>query len=450
MGKLKEKDLKYIWHPCSQMKDYEEFPPIVVERGEGLYLVDKEGNRYLDAISSWWVNLFGHNNLRINKIIKEQVDKLEHVIFADFTHEPAVELAERIINLTPERLKKVFFANDGSSAVEIALKLCYQYYQQSGRPEKKKIAALSNSYHGESLGALSVCNLGRYKEKFSDLLMDTIKLPGPKCYPCRYNKDRNTCQADCFAEAEMLLKERQREIAAVIIEPIVQGAAGMNIYPPLYLQKLRKLCDESYILLVADEIAVGFGRTGRMFACEHAGISPDLMTLSKGITSGYLPLSLVLMSDEMYDCFYDDYNKGNSFLHSHSYSGNTLACAVACETLNIFKDEQVLKRNIKKSKMMKSLIEKHLLNLPYIGDFRHIGMIGAVELVKDKVTGQSFNPQERVAYNIYKLAMKLGVIIRPLGDVIYFMPPYIIEEEEIESMIETTREALELFFKNYS
>ncbi|QIB27735.1 adenosylmethionine--8-amino-7-oxononanoate transaminase [Caloranaerobacter azorensis] len=446
MNSLQIKDLRYIWHPCSQMKDYEDFPPIIIERGEGVFLYDTEGKRYLDAISSWWVNLFGHNNKRINRAIKNQIKKLEHVIFANFSHKPAIELAERIVNITPEGLNKVFFADNGSSAIEVALKLSFQYFQQIGKIKKTKFAAITNAYHGETLGALSVGNIDLYSKIYKPLLLNTFKVEGPDCYRCKYNLSRRTCSAECFEHMERTIIENHEEIAGVVIEPMVQGAAGMKIYSPVYLKKLRKICDEYDIHLIADEIAVGFGRTGKMFACEHAGISPDIMCLSKGLTAGYLPLSLTLMTDKIYEAFYDEYTTLKAFLHSHSYTGNPISCAVACETLNIFEEESIIEKNEIKSELINEKVKELLLDIPYVGEFRQIGMIGAIELVKDKDTKESFDWRERVGYKIYKIALKYGVLLRPLGNVIYFMPPYVINDEQIELMVNVARKSIKEYF----
>ena len=450
MKELQDKDLKYIWHPCSQMKDYEKFPPIVIEKGKGVYLKDVNGKTYLDAVSSWWVNLFGHSNQRINDALYNQANTLEHVIFANFTHKPAIELCERIISISPNRLEKVFFGDNGSSAIEIALKLSFQYHQQIGKGKKTKFVNISDAYHGETIGALSVGDMDLYSKIYKPILIDSIKVEGPDCFRCKFNKDRKTCDAECFIFMEDKIKEIHDEVSAIIIEPIVQCAAGMKIYSPKYLIKLREICDKYDINLIADEIAVGFGRTGKMFASEHSNISPDIMCLSKGLTAGYMPLSLVLMSDKMYYAFYDDYNKMKAFLHSHSYSGNPLGCSVALETLKIFEDENIIEKNKIKSDYLRKKVQSVLSSIPNLGEYRQIGMIGAIELVKDKITKEPFESERRVGYNIYKKALEKGVLLRALGNIIYFMPPYVITEEEIDFMVEVARDSIIEYFNENS
>lgn len=448
MRNLQEKDLKYIWHPCSQMKDYEDFPPIIIKKGKGAYLEDVSGKKYLDAVSSWWVNLFGHSNKRINEALYRQANKLEHTIFANFSHEPAIELSKRIVNLLPKGLNKVFFGDNGSSAVEIALKLSFQYHQQIGKPKKTRFIALTDAYHGETLGALSVGGVDLYNQIYKPLLINIIRSKGPDCYRCKFNKHRDSCNAECFSSIEKDVLKKHEEVSAIIIEPLVQCAAGMKIYPPIYLKKLRKLCDKYDINLIADEIAVGFGRTGKMFACEHANIAPDIICLSKGLTAGYMPLSLVVMTDEIYNAFYDDYSTMKAFLHSHSYSGNPLGCAVAIECLNIFEDEKILEQNSQKQCYLMNLAKKELLDIPEVGEYRQIGMIGAIELVKDKKTKKPFEPEKRVGYSIYKKALKKGVLLRPLGNIIYFMPPYIVKNKDIDLMVKACKDSVREYFKN--
>ena len=445
---LQKKDLDNIWHPCSQMKDYETFPPIIIEKGKGIYLYDIDGKHYIDAISSWWVNIFGHNNQRINNALKKQVDSLEHVIFSNFSHKPAIELSEKILEVAPKGLSKIFFGDNGSSAVEISLKLSFQYHKQLGYKNKTKFISLKNGYHGETLGALSVSKTPLYSSIYNEILLSTIEVDSPDCYRCPYYKNRETCNTECFIKMENTIKEQHENITAVIIEPMVQCASGMKIYPKEYLEKLRELTKKYNINLIADEIAVGFGRTGKFFGVDHPNITPDIMCVSKGLTGGYLPLSLAITTNEIYDVFYDDYEKLKSFLHSHSYSGNPLACSVAIETLNIFKDENTIEKLKHKSEYLKNSVEKHFENLDYVGEIRSIGMICAVELVKDKKNKTSFNFKDRIGYQIYKIALENSLLLRPLGDVLYFMPPYVISDKEIDTMVEIAKFSYNKFFNN--
>lgn len=439
---LVEKDLKYIWHPCSQMKDYETFKPIVIEKGKGINLYDIEGNQYIDAISSWWCNLFGHANERINNAINNQVNDLEHVIFANFTHTPAIELCERIIKISPDRLSKVFFTDNGSASVECALKMSFQYHAQVGNTSKTKFVAITDAYHGETIGALSVGDLDLYSKVYKPIMLDTARVEGPDCYRCKFNKKRETCNAECFVYMKEYINKNHEEVASIIIEPMVQGAAGMKIYSPIYLKKLRLLCDKFDIHLIADEIAVGFGRTGKMFACEHADISPDFMCLSKGLTAGYVPMALVLTTDKIYNAFYDDYNTYKAFMHSHTYSGNPIGCSIANEVLNIFEDENILVENEKKAKKFNEKIIENLNEHKNIGEIRSIGLINAIELVKDKANKEMFDSDLRIGYQIYKIALKKGVLLRPLGNILYFNPPYVITEEDMDKMVNVCKECI--------
>lgn len=449
LNNYQEKDLKYIWHPCSQMKDYETLPPIVIERGKGAYLYDLDGNSYLDCISSWWTNTLGHSNDRLNKAIAKQISSLEHAIFANFTNIPAIELAEKLVKLTPEGLNKVFFADNGSSAIEIALKMSFQYYQQKGFTKKTKFATITEGYHGETLAALSVGDLDLYSQIYKPLLLNTLKAESPDCYRCKFNENRESCSAPCFSFVEKLIEENHEEICAFIVEPLVQAAAGMKIYPPIYLKKLRDLCTKYNIHLILDEIAVGFGRTGEMFACNHANISPDIICLSKAITAGYMPLSTVLTTDEIYNCFYSDYAEMKGFFHSHTYCGNAMASAVALENLKILEEENILLKNKEKAKYLKEKVNEIFKDDPWVGEIRQIGLITAIELVKNKESKEGFPWEKRVGYEIYKIALKKGLLLRPLGNVIYFNPPYIIEKEDIDFMVKTAKESIDNYRNNF-
>ncbi len=423
---MMQKDLDYIWHPCTQMKDHETLPIIPIKSAKGIYLYDFDGNRYIDAISSWWVNLFGHSNEYINSKLKEQTEKLEHVLLAGFTHEGAVELAQRVVKITPKGLEKIFFADNGSSAIEVALKMSYHYHKNQGN-KKHIFLSLTNSYHGETIGALSVGAVKLYKDTYKPLLISNMQTPVP-------TDDTIESAKEALKELEEILQKHGKYISAFIVEPLIQGAGGMHFYHPYYLQEARKLTKEYNIHLIADEIMTGFGRSGTMFAVEQAKITPDFMALSKGLTGGYMPLSLIVTTNEIYSAFYCDYIEYKAFLHSHSYTGNPLACSCALATLDIFENKPILQNNIKKSKLMEHLLQK-FKSLPNVKSTRVKGMIGAITLIDYPI-------EKRVGLEVYKYGLKNGVLLRPLGNVIYFMPPYIIEEKEIEYMIDTAYQAI--------
>lgn len=434
------RDLAHVWHPCSQMKDYEDFPPVVVERGEGAWLVAEDGMRYLDAVSSWWTNLHGHGNPRIAAAIARQAATLEHVIFANFTHRPAIRLAEELCALLPPGLGRVFFADNGSAAVEVALKMSFQYHQQRGDVRRRRFASLAGAYHGETLGALATGDLDLYSAVFRPLMMDTLRVPGPDCFRCPVGKTRDTCAAECFGPMERALEDHGETLCAVIVEPLVQCAAGMRIYPPVYLRRLREATARRGVHLVADEIAVGFGRTGKMFALEHAGVVPDLVCLSKGITGGFLPLSAVVTNEEIYRAFYGDYVELKAFMHSHSYTGNPIACAAALENLAIFREEGVLARVAARGAALARLAREAFADLDFVGEYRQLGLVGAVELVEDRAARRGFDWRLRVGYRAYRRALERGVLLRPLGNVLYFMPPYCVTEAELGRMVEVARD----------
>lgn len=427
----RERDLKHVWHPCTQMKDYEFLPLIPLKHAKGVYLYDFEGNRYLDSISSWWVNLFGHSNDYINSKIKEQCDSLEHVILTGFTHEPIIHLSERLVHLTNHKLTRCFYAENGSSAVEIALKMSYHYFKNQGK-EKTLFVSLSNSYHGETMGALGVSDVGLYKKTYSPILLHSTHSPVPK--------DRTEEAALEAAETlKKLFEEKSEEISALIVEPLLQCAGLMHMYHPRFLIEARALCDAYGIHLILDEIATGFGRTGTLFAHEQAGITGDFLCLSKGLTGGYLPLAAVLTNDTVYEAFYDDYAKMRAFLHSHSYTGNALGCAAANATLDIFENESVMEKNIDKAAYMHRKLQ-NFRDLPNVKEVRQIGMVVAVEL-------QGYAFEERVGIQIYKKALEKGIYIRPLSHVVYFMPPYVIMPEEIDTMMDVALEAVKSVIK---
>jgi adenosylmethionine-8-amino-7-oxononanoate aminotransferase len=419
------RSLAAIWHPCTQMKHHERFPLVPVARAEGPWLIDFEGRRYLDAVSSWWVNLFGHGNPQINAALREQLDTLEHVMLAGFTHEPAVELAERLAGIAPGGLGHAFFASDGASATEIALKMAFHYWSNRGRRGKSRFVALQGGYHGETIGALAVTDVAIFRDAYAPLVRNGIVAP----FPARDVDDHHFGGRNGAVRAadalERILAERHGEIAALIVEPLVQGASGMRFYHPEYLRRARALCDRYEVLLIADEIMTGFGRTGTMFACEQAHIAPDLLCLSKGITGGYLPLSCVLSSDAVYAAFYDD-DASRAFLHSHSYTGNALACRAALAVLDIFARDAVLAVNQGKAARFFARAAP-LAHHPRVRDFRHLGMIWAFEV-------ESTDPA--FAQKAFQLALHHGVLLRPIGRTVYFMPPYVIDDAQFAMMVE--------------
>lgn len=446
---LIEKDFKYVWHPFTQMKDSVLDPPILIERAKGVYLYDSEGKAYIDGVSSWWVNTLGHSNDRLNKALKEQADTMEHVIFSGFTHKNAIELAEKLIGLISKNapnLTKVFYSDNGSTAVEVALKMAYQYQVQTGKPEKSKFIAFENSYHGDTLGAVSVGGVDLYHKIYKPLLFEIFQAKSPYCYRCPASRQKETCDCECLKSCEEFLQENAEKTAGVIIEPLAQCAGGMIIYPPKVLKRLRELCDKFGVLLILDEVATGFYRTGKLFAFEHTGngencIQPDIVCAAKGITAGYMPLSVTIASQKIYDAFYDDYETMKTFFHGHSYTANPLATRVAVENLKILEEMDAAGVVGEKSAILTAELEK-FRELKHVGDVRSIGMIGAVELVKDKSTKTPFPFEQRIGYKIYKRALELGAVLRPLGDVVYFLPPYIITNDELKKLTDIAYTAI--------
>ncbi len=436
------RDLAVVWHPCTQMQDHERLPLIPIARGEGVWLHDFDGRRYLDGISSWWVNLFGHANPRINTAITEQLGRLEHVLLAGFTHAPVLELSEALVRLLPQGLSRCFYADNGSAAVEVAVKMSFHYWRNLGRPRKQRFVTLSNSYHGETLGALAVGDVELYKNVYQPLLMDVITVPSPDCHLREPGESPESHSRRMFAEMERALAENADEIAAVIVEPLVQCAGSMRMYDPIYLTMLREACDRHGVLLIADEIAVGFGRTGTLFACEQAGIRPDFICLSKGLTGGYLPLSVVATTEPVYAAFYDDYVNLTAFLHSHSYTGNPLACAAALATLGIFRDDDVIARNRALIARLGEAVAP-LADHARVAEVRQTGMIAAIEFVKDRRTGERYDWRERRGLRAYEYALAQGALLRPIGNVIYLMPPYVIEPDQIDWLAGVARGAVD-------
>jgi adenosylmethionine-8-amino-7-oxononanoate aminotransferase len=434
------RDLDVLWHPCTQMAEHPDTLPLIpIRRGSGVWLEDMQGKRYLDAISSWWTNLFGHGEPRIAAAIGKQANELEHVIFAGFSHQPGLQLAERLCALAPSGLNRVFYADNGSAAVEIALKMSFQSFANRGLAGKTRFMALSNSYHGETLGALSMADIPLYRSVYSPLLLQPIFAPSPDAFLKQDGESNADCARRAARELQRLLEQHHHELCALILEPLVQCAGGMRMYDALYLKLARQLCDQYGIHLIADEIAVGFGRTGTLFACEQAGISPDFLCLSKGLTGGFLPMSAVLTTEAVFACFLSE-QRARGFLHSHSYTGNPLGCAAALASLAIFESDQILARNRQTAARI-SVYAESLRAHPNVRDVRQTGMIMAIELGQDKA--HDFAPEQRRGLRAYRASLQHGALLRPLGDTLYWMPPYCITEAELDFLASATDAAIE-------
>jgi adenosylmethionine-8-amino-7-oxononanoate aminotransferase len=442
-AELVARDLAHVWHPCTQMREHTAQMPLVpIVRGDGAWLVDADGRRYLDGISSWWSNLFGHAEPRIASAIAGQASTLNHVMLAGFSHEPALQLAEELVRIAPPGLTRVSYASDGASAVEIALKMSFHYWRNTGQPGRGRFIALAHAYHGETLGALSVSDLPLYRAVYGPLLFDPIVAPSPDWMDAEPGESPDDVARRRLGDLHDLLARHARQTCAVIIEPLVQCSGGMRMHAPSYLSGLRELCDEFDVHLIADEIAVGFGRTGTMFACEQAGIAPDFLCLSKGLTGGALPLSAVLTTDKVYEAFLGDYAANNAFLHSHTFSGNPVACAAALASLAIFRDEPVLERNRALAAHLARRLDP-LRDHPHAAHLRRTGWIAAFDLVEDKAPRTPYPAAERRGLRFYRHALARGVLLRPLGDTVYFMPPYCIDEGDIDRMVDVAIEAVD-------
>ncbi len=439
--RLKEWDKAYIWHPFTQMKDWLESDPLIIERGEGVYLIDIYGKRYIDGVSSLWCNVHGHRHPLIDRAIKEQMERIAHSTFLGLSNPAAIQLARKLLQIAPKGLGKVFYSDNGATAVEVALKMAFQYWHNRGQRERTKFIALKRAYHGDTIGAMSVGGIPIYTETFKPLLFPVLKVEAPYCYRCPLKKRYPGCDLACTEDLERTLKEHAEQCAALIIEPIVQGAAGMIVQPPGFLRRVWELCRKHGILMIADEVATGFGRTGRMFACEHEGITPDLMCVAKGITGGYLPLAATLVTDEIYEAFLGEYHEFKAFFHGHTYTANPLACSAALASLEVFEKERTLERLGPKIQYLERELER-FWEIEAVGDIRQKGFMVGIELVEDPDTKKPFPPEEKVGQRVVLEARKRGVIIRPLGDVIVLMPPLAIEQWELGLLIEAVYESI--------
>ncbi|OGS21511.1 MAG: adenosylmethionine--8-amino-7-oxononanoate transaminase [Elusimicrobia bacterium RIFOXYA2_FULL_40_6] len=443
---LNKWDKKYIWHPFTQMKDYEKEEPIIIEEGKGSYIKDTDGKWYIDGVSSLWVNVHGHRKKELDEAVKKQLSKIAHSTLLGLGNTPSIELAKKLIELAPKGsqngLRKVFYSDSGSTAVEIALKMAFQYCQQTGQKKKTKFVSFVNAYHGDTVGSVSVGGVDLFHKIYKPLLFNTIKLNAPYCYRCHLGQNYPNCKLKCTNELENVLKKQNHQIAGLIIEPLIQGAAGMLTQPKGYLRKVRELCTKYNVVMIADEVATGFGRTGKMFACEHENVSPDIMCVAKSITGGYLPLAATLTSQKIYDGFLADYSEQKTFFHGHTYTGNPLACAVAIANLKLYEEEKLISKLQTKISFLHSELNR-FNQLEHVGDVRRQGMMVGIELVKNKKTREEYDWKDKIGIRVINEARKYGVILRPLGPVIVLMPPLSISKKELRTLLDTTFKAIE-------
>ena len=440
---LADWDRKYLWHPFTQMQEWEQEEPLIIERGTGSYLIDTEGARYLDGTSSIWVNLHGHRHPALNRALTKQLEKIAHSTFLGLSNPPAIELARALIRIAPKGLARVFYSDNGSTAVEIALKMAVQYWRQR-HPEagsKKTFLHLKLAYHGDTIGAVSVGNIRLFHERFKPLLFPTVEAEPPYCYRCPLKLEHPSCRIACLDPIEAILKTRHQELAGFVIEPLMQAAAGMVAHPPGYLKRIRELCTKYHVLLIADEVATGFGRTGRMFACEHEDVMPDLMAISKGLTGGYMPLAATLTTEEIYTAFLGKYEEFKTFFHGHSYTGNQLGCAVALANLDVFRKERTLTQLRPKIAAFSRLL-RPLAAMEHVGDIRQQGFMVGIELVKDRASKEPYPLEARIGHRVAAAARTRGLLIRPIGNVLVLMPPLSTSLAELRKMVAIIRDSL--------
>lgn len=436
---LIEKSKKYLWLPFTQMKDYDE-NPLIIESGKGIKVKDIEGKEYYDAFSSVWLNVHGHRKEELDDAIREQLDKIAHSTLLGMTNIPATELAERLVEIAPQSLSRVFYSDSGAEAVEIAVKMAYQYWQNIGKTNKQKFISIKNGYHGDTIGAVSVGSIDIFHKVYGPLMFEGYKTSVPNVY--RYpGENPEKCRDEALETLESILNDHHDEIAGLTIESMVQGAGGMIVMPEGYLSGVRELCTKYDVLLIVDEVATGFGRTGKMFACEHEGVEPDLMAAGKGITGGYLPIAITYSTEKIYDAFYDDYTNLKTLFHGHSYTGNQLGCAVAIANLDLFEKDQIVQQVAQKSEYLHELF-KDMADMPHVGDIRQLGFMCGIEIVYDKQTKDPFPFESRVAYRASLKMRELGLLTRPTGDVVVFMPPLASTKEDLKAMVEIIKEAI--------
>ena len=430
---LVDRDRASLWHPYTQAQTSP--APLPIVRGEGVYLYTEDGRKILDGISSWWVNIHGHSHPKLNEALAAQARQIEHVLFAGCTHRPAVELAEALLQVIPAGLTRIFYSDNGSTAVEVALKMTMQYWVNRGQPRRAKFVTLHHGYHGDTVGAMSVSEDSIFTRAFTPLLFPVFRAHAPYCYRCPLGLDRSSCQIDCLGDLEQRIEKHGDSIAAVLVEPMLQGAGGMIVWPAEFLAGVRRLCDRHGVLMIADEVLTGFGRTGRMFACEYAAVSPDILCLSKALTAGYLPMGVTAASEAVYEAFLSA-DPGKTFFHGHSYTANPLACAVAIASLELFRETAVMDRVVALEKQLRAGLEP-LRALPVVADVRVIGGVGVVELKGEGGYLDRIGPRLAAAF------LARDVLLRPLGNVVYFMPPYAITEAQTDWAHDQIRAVLE-------
>ncbi|MCX5685734.1 MAG: adenosylmethionine--8-amino-7-oxononanoate transaminase [Planctomycetota bacterium] len=442
--RLRAADKAHLWHPFTQMAEWAAGDPVVLDAGDREFLIDTDGNRYIDGVSSLWCNLHGHQRPEIDRAIRDQLSRIAHSTLLGLAGGPSIELAERLVAVAPKGLTRVFYSDSGATAVEIALKMAFQYWQQCPQPQpgRTKFVGLAHGYHGDTIGAVSVGGIDLFHGIFRPMLFEAIHAPSPYCYRCPLDKHRETCGMACAEAMEQILATRGREIAAVILEPLVQGAGGMITHPAGYLRRVAEACRRHGVLLICDEVATGFGRTGRMFACEHEDVRPDLLCVAKGISAGYLPLAATLATERIYEAFLGDSAQHRTFFHGHTYTGNALACAAGVASLEIFENEHVLERIEELSARLASLLAP-LADLPHVGEVRRCGLMVGIELAADRAARRPYPPEERRGQKMCQAARKRGVWLRPLGDVVVLMPPYCISDESLARLVDAVRLGIE-------
>lgn len=438
---LKAWDKRYVWHPFTQMSDYMDGEPLVIERGEGFHLIDTEGRRYIDGVSSLWVLVHGHGRKELTDAIERQSKELCHSTLLGLANVPAVVLAKGLAAIVPGGLTKVFYSDNGSTSVEIAIKMSYQYWQQRGEKKRKRFISFTNGYHGDTIGSVSIGGIDLFHKVYRPLLFKTYKAPSPYCYRCPMKLDRASCGMACVGEFERIVKKHKEEVCAVVIEPLVQGAAGMITQPDGFLKEVWRIAKDNGLHFITDEVATGFGRTGTMFACEQEGIEPDFLCLAKGITGGYLPLAATITTEDIFNGFLGRFDEYRTFFHGHTYTGNPVACAVAVENLALFEKEHTIERMADKITLLKNELTR-FADLAHVGEVRQRGFMVGIELVKSSKTGKPYPPAAKIGQKVTIEARKRGVIIRPLGDVIVLMPPPAIDAETLKELVDVTYDSV--------